>query len=146
MTSHSSPSATIVQVAIASPLYRLFDYLPQAATEASSHPVGTRVLVPFGRRQVVGIVAGHAMQSELPQAQLKAVQEQLDPAPLFDLAALALARWMASYYHHPLGEALFNALPNALRKASPAQAYSERCWQINVRGLGLPASALARAP
>ena len=51
----------IVRVAVLSPLRRLFDYLiPNNVVEAwpdCKAEVGCRVMVPFGRREVVGLVA-----------------------------------------------------------------------------------------
>ena len=45
-----------VQVAIPSPLRALFDYLPPDGCSQELIEKGTRVLIPFGRRQVTGIV------------------------------------------------------------------------------------------
>ena len=49
----------ILRLAIATPLRRLFDYLPPADLadeEAAALAPGTRVLAPFGRRQVCGVL------------------------------------------------------------------------------------------
>lgn len=146
MSHPSTSNPAIVQVAIASPLYRLFDYLPAAGGSIQCHPLGSRVLVPFGKREVVGIVAGHQPQSELAIAQLKCVIKPLGSRAALEPPQLKLAHWLADYYHHPLGDVLFNMLPNALRKPVIGGAYTERCWQISTHGLGLPATALARAP
>ena len=48
----------IVQVALPSPLRRCFDYLLPAAMNMPAP--GCRVRVPFGRREVVGLVVGEA--------------------------------------------------------------------------------------
>lgn len=77
MSHPSTSNPAVVQVAIASPLYRLFDYLPVAGGSIQCHPLGSRVLVPFGKREVVGIVAGHQSQSALAIAQLKCVIKPL---------------------------------------------------------------------
>ncbi|RKO67295.1 replication restart helicase PriA [Desulfofundulus salinus] len=66
--------------------------------------VGSRVLVPFGRRKVEGYVVGF---SPAPNpADLKDVAALLDEGPLFTPHQLALARWMAAYYLCPTVKAL----------------------------------------
>jgi primosomal protein N' (replication factor Y) (superfamily II helicase) len=85
--------------------------------------VGVRVRVPFGRRRLVGVIMQTARESEIPAERLKAALEVLDIEPLLDASALALVRWAADYYHHPLGQAVAATLPRALRlgaRASPA--------------------------
>lgn len=48
--------ATILRLALPSPLRRLFDYLaPQGVPHAALQP-GVRLRVPFGRREVVGVL------------------------------------------------------------------------------------------
>ena len=44
---------TVLRVALPLPLPTLFDYLPPAA---AMPPPGSRVLVPFGRDKLVGVV------------------------------------------------------------------------------------------
>ncbi|XPE46078.1 hypothetical protein ACNKHO_25220 [Shigella flexneri] len=71
---------------------------------------GCRVRVPSGKQQErVGIVVAVA-KSELPRDQLKAVIEVLDDEPVF-LLRLAPAAVGGDYYHHPIGDVLFRALP-----------------------------------
>ena len=102
----------VLRVALPVPLHAEFDY---------RHPVavapGCRVLVPFGRRDVVGVVVGARADSELDPARLKSVVRVLDAAPLPTAELLATLQWAARYYQHPLGEVLQAALPVALRSA-----------------------------
>ncbi|NNC55196.1 MAG: hypothetical protein HKO07_05705, partial [Pseudomonadales bacterium] len=138
--------AGLVRVAIDAPLERFFDYLPEAACSADAYLPGVRVLVPFGARNVVGIVVGQADGSKVPLAKLKSIQRSLDQDPVFGEAELALGRRIAAYYHYPCGAALFCLLPNALRKPAAAVAHSERHWQATVHALGVAEDALRRAP
>ena len=47
---------TILRLALPSPLRRLFDYLaPQGVPHAALQP-GVRLRVPFGRREVIGVL------------------------------------------------------------------------------------------
>lgn len=137
----------MVRVAIDAPLDRFFDYLPRhAGAGQAQHPVGCRVLVPFGARKVVGIVVEHAATTDVPRDKLRHVHSSLDSEPLLGPAELELGRWLGSYYHHPRGAALFSLLPSALRKPVVARAWTQRHWQVSAQGLGLPADALRRAP
>jgi primosomal protein N' (replication factor Y) len=126
-------SLPIVRVALPTPLRRLFDYLPPVSGGLPPAP-GARVRVPFGRQRLIGIAIETASGSELPRERLKPVLEQLDPAPIFDPAALALLGWAADYYHHPIGEVLAAALPKALRLGAAIDATEER-WTLTPAAL-----------
>ena len=108
-----------IQVALPVPLPQLFDYLAPPGGPLPS--VGSRVVVPFGRRKLLGVVTGHSGQSEVPAARLLPVTAVLDDnEPLFDPALLALLRWCWQYYKHAPGEVVAGALPPALRSAGTA--------------------------
>ncbi len=110
---------SILRVALAVPLDRLFDY--RAGDDGDALP-GSRVLVPFGRRDTVGIVVERADASELPADRLKTARRVLDTTPLIDAELMTTLRRAARYYQHPLGEVLHTALPAALRSAKPLPA------------------------
>ncbi len=107
----------LVQVAIPTPLYRLFDY-----NWSGDAPIvrGARVGVPFGRRQVIGIVLGELESTQVPLNKLRAVQRIIDDVPLIPADIMDLLSWASRYYHHPLGEVLMSALPSRLRKGQAA--------------------------
>ena len=56
------------------------------------------------------------MSGELPLNELKAVVEVLDVEPVFTHSIWRLLLWAADYYHHPIGDVLFHALPILLRQ------------------------------
>ena len=117
----------ILQVALDTPLRRVFDYLPPAQrspAQAAPQP-GVRVLVPFGRQRLIGILVGTVSESVLPVARLKAAHEFLDERPVFDPVTFELLRWAADYYHHPIGEVYAAALPVSLRSGQPAAISTE---------------------
>ena len=118
---------------------RSFDYLP--ASDAAPPRPGERVRVPFGRQRAIGIVTTHAGSSELPRAQLKSVTEAVDTTPLWDESTFGVLRWAADYYHHPLGDVLFGALPRMLREGAAASR-EETVWRISEAGR----AALAAGP
>ena len=132
--------STILQVVFDTPLRRRFDYLPPAGASPTPRP-GERVLAPFGRQRAVGIVAAFAVGSALPRAKLKHVIAAIDTAPLWDATTFGLLLWAADYYHHPLGEVLFGAMPKLLRTGRPARR-DETLWRLS----GAGRAALAAGP
>ncbi len=143
MNKSDKSAGLIYQVATPSPLRRLFDYLPPQASHDPILP-GTRVIVPFGRREVVGIVIANKSTSDVTPDQLKTITTVLDGAPLFSPHMLELLQWAANYYHSPLGEVLSTALPTQLRRGKALPG--EKSWRLTRLGKGLPEHALQRAP
>ncbi|MBE8597193.1 primosomal protein N' [Xenorhabdus sp. BG5] len=134
---------TVVQVALPVPLTRTFDYL--LPTGLPLPAIGVRVLVPFGKRNAIGIVTGIADSSELPPEQLKSITSILDVHPLFPNDLWQLLQWAVSYYHYPLGEVLFHALPVLLRQGKPAEFSPLWQWQVTEAGRELPLTQLKRS-
>ncbi|MEY4847536.1 MAG: hypothetical protein RLZZ36_649, partial [Pseudomonadota bacterium] len=140
----ATPESLILEVALDTPLRQVFDYLPVLG-EPRPEP-GMRVLVPFGRRQLVGVIVSLKDRSERDTAQLKRAVRAIDPAPTFDPPLLKLLRWAADYYHHPLGEALATALPKLAREGAPLRASIES-WRLTALGeAALAAGEPRRAP
>jgi len=107
-------SASVIKVAVAVPLSQVFDYLPIGGI--TSYHIGARVLVPFARRKVVGVVVGLG-QPSIDISKVKSIEQLLDAEPQVPADIIDLIEWAAGYYHHPLGEAWATALPVAMRKA-----------------------------
>jgi len=105
-----------VRVALDVPLPGLFDYRAPAGTQA-----GQRVIVPFGRREMVGVVIETPAAPALPAEQVKDVVQILDDLPPFPEDWLKLAAFAADYYQRPLGEVMLPALPGPLRKPAAYQ-------------------------
>ena len=80
--------------------------------------IGQRVLVHFGRRQMIGVVVALPEQPSYPPEQVKAIDQVLDDLPPFPPDWLRMARFASTYYHRPLGEVMMPALPGPLRKPS----------------------------
>ncbi len=104
----------ILKVAVNVPLSREFDYLPPAGGPLPA--AGCRVMVPFGRRQQVGMVLGLAAESALPVEKIRRCRATLDESPLLSAVDLWLVRFTSDYYHHPIGEVVASALPAILRQ------------------------------
>lgn len=139
-------TAPILEIALATPLYRVFDYLPPKGLSGSDLQPGIRLQVPFGRRQAIGVLVAIKNDSELPRQKLRAAAAVLDTEPVLSPPLIELCRWAAAYYIYPLGEALLFALPPPLRKGKPVAAKTRRGWRLSPRGLGLAADAFKRAP
>ena len=123
-----STSWALVDVAVPCPVDKLFTYRVPAELRGRIRP-GARVLVPFGRSRATGYVVSAG--SETPAAmRLREIAALVDEEPLITPALLDLARWMAGYYVHPLGEALRAVLPAGVRGAGriPAEDEGERSF------------------
>ena len=108
---------SILQVALDTPLYRLFDYrLPDELGEVAP---GRLVEVPFGRTRQIGVALGPAADSTIDSAKLRDVIRVLDDRPALPADLLRLAQFCADYYHYPLGAILLATLPPRLRNATP---------------------------
>jgi len=137
----------ILQIALDTPLRRVFDYLPPLEPLPESLRPGVRVRVPFGRRQMVGVLVAIATDSTLDPAKLKRALDVLDEVPVFDAVTFELLRWAADYYHHPLGEVLAAALPASLRAGEPAAPKAVERWRLTEAGrLTLESDVERRAP
>ena len=108
-------SPTILNIALDVPLNRTFDYL----SGDFAAKIGSRVVVPFAGRNLVGVVVGLATTSDFPIEKLKAVTHVFDDV-VFNAENLKLLKFCADYYHYPLGQALISALPLRLRQLKPA--------------------------
>ncbi len=102
-----------LHVALDVPLDGVFDY-----QHADAVQVGQRVIVTFGRRQMIGVVVALPQQPSYPPEQVKPIDQVLDDLPPFPPDWLRMARFAAAYYHRPLGEVMMPALPGPLRKPS----------------------------
>lgn len=127
LLSSTDHTPRLLRVALPTPLRRLFDYRPCREVPACGWRPGLRVKVPFGRRQLIGVVVECPERSDVPDAQLKSVLACLDDAPLPD-DWWWLCRFTARYYQHPLGDTIAQALPVALRQGRPLQARHQERW------------------
>lgn len=135
---------TFVQVALPVPLFRCFDYsLPDTISPSHLKP-GMRVQVPFGHRQMVGILLSIKKTTDYPKC--KPIKEILDDTPVLTDGLLTLCQFAADYYHHPIGQVLATALPVKLRKGSSATATQEKRYTVTKTAKIFSLQALKRAP
>lgn len=105
----------ILKVALDTPLDFCFDYLWSLEAGAPRPLPGQLALVPFGRREVMGLIVAVHDETDVPLDKLKsaiAVRAQLAPlSPEW----IALCEFAADYYQRPLGEVAIPGLPKNLR-------------------------------
>ncbi len=121
----------VLRVALPLPLQTLFDYLPAGAGLAC---VGSRVLVPFGRGKLVGIVVTSADEASVDSRRLKQVLRVLDNDALLDPELMQTLAWAADYWLGAPGEVYANALPLALREAKPVPVLGDEYWSLGTAG------------
>ncbi|MFH1090693.1 MAG: hypothetical protein V1742_03895, partial [Pseudomonadota bacterium] len=112
-------TGTAAEVAVSLPVFGTFHYLVPACLAGRIAP-GCRVLVPFGNRLLTGYVLSLTSPEESvrPGLELKEIIRPLDDEPLFGPDLIALFRFTAKYYHHPLGQVVAEALPPGLKTMS----------------------------
>ncbi|MEZ4469947.1 MAG: DEAD/DEAH box helicase family protein [bacterium] len=126
------------EIAVPVPVEGAFHYRVPVALEAVARP-GCRVRVRFGGRLVVGYLLARDTPppTGVRLSSLEAVLD--DDLPTFDEALLAFVRWMATYYHAPVGEVLRGAHPPGTNEqTAPA-------WVLTDAGRAAPADASPRA-
>ena len=113
----------VARVTLEIALRKEFDYLIPSELEGRVE-VGTRVKVPFGRREVLGCVTSLAEHSD--HDSLKSITKIIGTQSLVTPRVLELARWIAEYYCCAPETALKSVLPDAVRKEQ--QGWRERLF------------------
>ena len=115
--SGEAPAPLYAEVALPLRLSHTFTYkLPLSLR--SEVRVGSRLLVPFGRKMATGyVVELHERLDpsvELDEDGIKEAEELLDAEPLLTPEVMEITRWISDYYAAPWGEVLKAALPAGL--------------------------------
>lgn len=134
-------SASVIRVALPVPLFQHFDYQLPAETQVQA---GMRVQVPFGKRQLIGIV--WQLNPPPQDFALKPVTAVLDQHPVLSAELRDLLSFAADYYQYPLGEVLISALPALLREGRAADTAQNRLLQLTAAGQAACADDFRRAP
>ncbi|MBM9537146.1 replication restart helicase PriA [Desulfobulbus alkaliphilus] len=102
------------EVAVDAPLDTTLTYgQPQGRERVIA--VGCCVLVPLGARKITGYVLGRVKPPASGSSDfvIKPIAAVLTEEPFFPASLLPFYRWIARYYHHPIGEVVRTALPLA---------------------------------
>ena len=138
-------SLDLVEVLIPIPLMEKFSYLPPK-NNSNLLKQGSRVLVPFGKRTLVGVVWSFSERDKSSNRKYKYIKEILDEVPLLDSNSISLAEWSSRYYHYPLGEIISYFFPPSLRKGKEAKFRETKYLELTSKGSFLEEETLTRAP
>jgi len=106
-------------VALPVPLRTAFTYaIPEALQETVQ--AGSRVLVPFRKKSMVGVVVEMA-ESAPPGTKIREISRVLDFVPSLTPKLIELAHWIAGYYLAPVGEVFRAMLPPVTELKSQRQ-------------------------
>ena len=141
-------SGTIAQVeplTTARALRGPFDYrLPEELRAGVD--VGSMLVVPFGRREVLGVVTGLLERSEVAEEKLLAPLRAFDEGPALPVDLVALAEWIAVEYCSTLARALRLVLPPGASARVAGRLGMPRRRSTVRRPRHLPVGALPAEP
>jgi primosomal protein N' (replication factor Y) (superfamily II helicase) len=106
-------------VALPVPLRHTFTYAIPAELRAQAQP-GARVLVPFRKKSLVGVVM-ELVEAPPADTKIRDVLKVLDLAPALTPKLLELGQWIAGYYLAPIGEVFRAMLPPVTELAARRQ-------------------------
>lgn len=98
-------------VAVEAPLPKLFTYEGDLSLTA-----GTSVVVPFGKRNICGVIIEPATLDSSSSLEVKKILNENPERPKLDSSTLQWSQWIAKYYHYPIGEVLSLFFPPLKRK------------------------------
>jgi primosomal protein N' (replication factor Y) len=150
--SMSEVKSPFAQVMVLRPAPGLFTYSVPEELRDKAAP-GARVVIPFGRRTIIGVIAAMAASTEI---KTKPIIDVLDETPALNPKLMDLISFTAEYYFAPPGEVAALALPRAearietvvelldepvgLRKSKGAEALTALAAKGGARKLHLLAS------
>ena len=135
-----------VEVLVPIPIPEKFSYLLPNQMKASPPKPGTRVIVPFGNRNLVGVVWNVGNGIAPKGKKLKYLKEVLDYQPLLDKASLNLADWASRYYHYPLGDVISYFFPPPIRKGQEAKFVEIKFLELTNKGEFVNIEELSKSP
>lgn len=108
---------------------------------------GDRVVVPFGRRKIRGVVVEIVPRPPIDQSLLKEIESVAPSEERIPGDILHLANWTAKYYGSSWGTVLSAAIPAGIKQG--ARQRVSHCWRLMVTAeqfLEAEAKAQRRAP
>ncbi len=119
-----------------------FDYRLPPELRGGVVKIGSMLVVPFGRREVLGVVVGLVERSEVAEEKLLAPLRALDEGPpALPSDLVALAEWIAAEYCSTISRALGLVLP-----PGAARRLSGRKRRAVTRSVHLPVGARSPDP
>ena len=88
--------------------------IPSIPLQGGRDVIGCRVLVPLGKKSIIGIIY-RKHEGELPASvKVRDVLQIVDETPIVTAEQLKLWEWLSSYYMCTLGEVMAAALPSEI--------------------------------
>ena len=114
------PTPRILKMALDTPLAIEFDYRwrPESADDLPPM-VGQLAQVPFGRREVMGLIIAIQETSDHAPEKIRDVTAIRYQLPALSTHWIALSRFAAEYYQRPLGEVVLPCLPKNSSNSRP---------------------------
>ena len=131
---HASMSALLCNVALPVPLRTTFTYAIPESLRGSVQP-GSRVLVPFRRKSLVGVVVEMVKESPA-ETKLREITKVMDLCPALTPKLLELAQWIANYYLAPIGEVFRAMLPPVTELKLRREIHLTEAGRVAVQSLG----------
>ena len=104
------PQLQIARIALPVPVDRLYSYHVPEHFQGWVRP-GRRVVVPFGKRKLAGVVIEEGSEADLKKYKARDILDVDVELPLLSEELLDLTKWVATYYMCSHGEAARAALP-----------------------------------
>jgi primosomal protein N' (replication factor Y) len=142
-----SDSPHILHVAIFKPLRHCFDYLLPLGETSDPEKLqsGIRLLVPFGRTQVVAVLLEVNQNACIPLDKLKPATAILDEQSIFTPELFALYQWASRYYQHPIGEVILGTVPVLFRRVAQPNP-NRQLYVLTTAGKSINADTIKRSP
>ncbi len=126
------------EVALDIPLFNTFTYSLPEDIQLSAEP-GMRIVVPFGKRTVTGIIAGLSESTSL--GKVLPARVLLDNAPALSEELLKFCKWISDYYIAPPGEVYFSCVPRKAGLSSGTRYNLTNDWEDKLKSLNFRSRA-----
>jgi primosomal protein N' (replication factor Y) len=131
-----------VLVAVPVPSLDLLTYSVPQGIEPP--PIGARVVVPVGGRQVTGVVVERTTKPESGGRAIRPIRQSLDATAFVPEEVVELARWTADYYLAGAGATISAVLPPKARGTRADAHKTRRVASITAAGLDARESVTLR--
>jgi len=131
----------IVKVILPIPIRQYFKYF---MPDSMQPIIGSRILVPFNSKEVIGIVVSFYKTTDISQLHLKYVKALIDTKSIYTNIVLNLLIWVSKNCHCPAGNLFFSVLPKILHSNYIIKNKYIFQWSITKKGKELDLNFLKR--
>ncbi|CAL4042171.1 Primosomal protein N' [Buchnera aphidicola (Tetraneura ulmi)] len=96
--------------------------------------IGCRVLAPFKKLRLVGIIVSFSLERKDNCRKLRRIYSLIDKNSIYTTNFLSFLNWISKYYFQPFGYTLFYFLPKLLKKNGFLQRDLFFQWKITKKG------------